>query len=238
MHFDFERDFYRIAQELSEEALQLYGNEGDDISINDPVKENLIVLLTGVTLKLNVLICGKPGTSKTLAVQIIQKILHPDRNLERVDSKYMKYFKSSQFEWIFGSTSTTSKMVQRKMDNTQSLYLELQKDLSQVVTLIFDEIGLAEMSLDNPLKVLHSYLDPGSEDKSEELKELLLKKINQNEKYSLISNQEKNQCIDFVLNNKIAFVGISNWKLDASKSSRMIFIARGNLNENQLEISG
>lgn len=103
--------------------------------------------------------------------------------------------------------------------------------------MIFDEIGLAEMSLDNPLKVLHSYLDPGSEDKSNELKEILLKKINSNLNYSLLSDTEKNSCIERVLNEKIAFVGISNWRLDASKSSRMIFIARGNLKENQLESS-
>jgi len=78
----------------------------------------------------------------------------------------LKYFKLSEFEYIFGSTSTTSKSVQQKMDFTQSKYLDLPEDNSTVSCLIFDEIGLAENSPDNPLKALHSYLDPASEDKS------------------------------------------------------------------------
>ena len=51
----------------------------------------------------------------------------------------------------------------------------------------FDEIGLAELSQDNPLKVVHPYLE----------------------------------------NPKIAFVGLSNWCLDASKMNRGLHLARG-----------
>ena len=54
--------------------------------------------------------------------------------------------------------------------------------------ILFDEIGLAEMSPFNPLKVLHAWLEPE--------------------------------------NPIIGFVGISNWKLDASKMNRAIYISR------------
>ena len=92
--------------------MELYGSEGNDISLNQPVIENLVVILMGVTLKLNVLICGKPGTSKTLAVQIAEKILKPEFYKEGGKNyTYLKYFKSSVFHWIFGSTTTTSKSV-------------------------------------------------------------------------------------------------------------------------------
>lgn len=53
---------------------------------------------------------------------------------------------------------------------------------------MFDEIGLAEISKHNPLKVLHSLLDNND--------------------------------------SKIAFVGISNWRLDASKMNRALYLAR------------
>jgi len=53
---------------------------------------------------------------------------------------------------------------------------------------VFDEIGLAELSKHNPLKVLHSLLE--------------------------------------VENRDIGFVGISNWRLDASKMNRALYLAR------------
>ena len=55
-----------------------------------------------------------------------------------------------------------------------------------IVLVILDEIGLAEISPHNPLKVLHSLLEPP----------------------------------------KVAFVGISNWSLDASKQNRGITLSK------------
>ncbi len=52
--------------------------------------------------------------------------------------------------------------------------------------IFFDEIGLAEQSSHNPLKILHNYLE--------------------------------------IENINFAFVGISNYRLDASKMNRAIFI--------------
>ena len=53
-------------------------------------------------------------------------------------------------------------------------------------TVIIDEIGLCEKSEHNPLKVLHSLLEPQTE------------------------------------RERVAFLGISNWALDASKMNRGI----------------
>ncbi len=61
---------------------------------------------------------------------------------------------------------------------------------------VFDEIGLAELSKYNPLKVLHSLLE--------------------------------------VENRDIGFVGISNWRLDASKMNRALYLARPDPGENDL----
>ena len=76
------------------------------------------------------------------------------------------------------------------MDECQSAYLELQGNKGQVVSLIFDEIGLAEMSLDNPLKVLHSYLDNASEDKSEDLAKLLRERVDIHPEFGSLTPQQ------------------------------------------------
>jgi E3 ubiquitin-protein ligase RNF213 len=62
--------------------------------------------------------------------------------------------------------------------------------------LVFDEIGLAELSRHNPLKVLHNKLE--------------------------------------IENRKIGFVGISNWRLDASKMNRALYLARPDPDEDDL----
>lgn len=64
---------------------------------------------------------------------------------------------------------------------------------------VFDEIGLAEISKHNPLKVLHSLLE--------------------------------------VENRRIAFVGISNWRLDASKMNRAVYLARPDPGEEDLKFT-
>jgi hypothetical protein len=71
--------FVEVSTQITEEALQLFGEDGDDVSLNKPLRENLIVLLTSISLGLHVLICGKPGTSKTLSVEIASKILSQTR---------------------------------------------------------------------------------------------------------------------------------------------------------------
>ncbi len=69
-----------------------------------------------------------------------------------------------------------------------------QKNLLPVF--VFDEIGLAELSKYNPLKVLHSLLE--------------------------------------LENRRIAFIGISNWRLDASKMNRALYLARPDPDQNDL----
>jgi hypothetical protein len=64
---------------------------------------------------------------------------------------------------------------------------------------VFDEIGLAELSKYNPLKVLHSILE--------------------------------------VENRDIVFVGISNWRLDASKMNRALYLARPDPGEDDLKFT-
>ena len=81
------------------------------------------------------------------------------------------------------------------------MHLKYQKKIGEniISLLYFDEI-LAEISKNNPLKVIHSELEYDDE-----------------------------------FENKIAFVGISNWSLDASKMNRSIFLFVNELDEEDLE---
>ena len=80
-----------------------------------------------------------------------------------------------------GSATCTSKGVQKTFNKARN-FARKNKDMMGLV--FFDEMGLAEDSPENPLKVLHAELE-----KEED---------------------------------KVAFLGLSNWTLDASKMNRVI----------------
>ena len=93
-----------------------------------------------------------------------------------------------------GSLASTSKGVENVFNKARDTLKQLKesKNKEEVISLIyFDEMGLAEHSPHNPLKVIHSELE-----------------YDQNEG-----------------DKKIAFVGISNWNLDAAKMNRGISIS-------------
>ena len=92
-----------------------------------------------------------------------------------------------------GSMGSTSKGVESVFSKTRNILTNLSKeDKNKIIPMIFfDEMGLAEYSPYNPLKIIHSELE-----------------------YDLNEGD-----------NKVAFVGISNWELDAAKMNRGIFIS-------------
>ena len=89
-----------------------------------------------------------------------------------------------------GSITSTSQGVLEAF-NISKKKIKKKKMKNLISILYFDEMGLAEISPNNPLKVIHSELEY---DENEDLK-------------------------------KIAFVGISNWSLDASKMNRTVFLS-------------
>lgn len=233
-HFDF-NDFEETAKEVSDRALKIFGQSGNDVSANKPLRENLLVVLTCITLGIPSLICGKPGTSKTLAVDIAKSILAKDLGQD----DYLQFFRKARFSQFYGSVTTTSDGVNKKFLSLTAQYINVDKARNEAVVLVFDEIGLAELSPDNPNKVLHSYLDPGSEDRLEQLTPYLRQEILKLEEFKLREEgDDKEQAIQNkikeIANMNVHFVGISNWKLDVSKQNRMIFVARGNMGQEDL----
>jgi hypothetical protein len=98
-----------------------------------------------------------------------------------------------------GSKTSTSKGIKFIFDKARKI---IENNKSNLISLIyFDEMGLAEISNNNPLKVLHSELEYDEHE------------------------------------NKIAFIGISNWALDASKMNRGIFLSIPEPDEKDLTIT-
>jgi len=122
---------------------------------NTALQENVFLITVCILNKIPIFVVGKPGCSKSLAMQVIRS------NLRGKDSK-QKLFK--QFPQLYcvsfqGSESSTSDGI-LKVFNKAEEYQENNKKDTVLSVVILDEVGLAEVSKFNPLKVLHHLLEP------------------------------------------------------------------------------
>ena len=160
---------------------QIEINPERGIAKNTALRENIFCELFCLVNKVPLIICGKPGNSKTLSVQLLLDNMKGKSSLN-------EFFKNPDYKEVMpypfqGSTTCTSKGVLKAFEKARNFSSKNDEMISLV---FFDEMGLAEESSENPLKVLHAELE----------------------------NEE----------NKIAFFGITNWTLDASKMNRGIRI--------------
>ena len=174
--------------ELLNVEMMIYISEiGDkipqNVAINKALKENVFLMITCFMTKVPLFICGKPGSSKTLSLNLVlssltgtssQSILFSRLpELQKIFFQCSEYCTSEGFENTFKKAKKFSQMKEFKHD---------------IVVLVFEEIGLAELAPGNPLKVLHAALE--------------------------------------IEENNFGFIGISNWKVDASKMNRTLFLGR------------
>ena len=205
------------------------------IAKNRALLENLFALFICINNKIPLFLCGKPGYSKSLSLSIIEKAMRGKKSLSE---KFKKLPEISRLTYQGSLTSTSEgvlnvfnngrtklknnkirmeidynklkqKIIKLKKEFKKLPYeknnrnIEKQQDINSIKQQIenlpkikdyiymiyFDEMGLAEISPNNPLKVIHSQLEYEKEDE------------------------------------KLSFVGISNWTLDASKMNRGIYLS-------------
>ena len=169
---------------------------------NDILKNNLFTLFVCINTKVPIFICGKPGCSKSLSVQLLFKAMRGENSTEEIFKKLPRLFINS----YQGSLSSTSEGVLDVFNKARNIIRNQKTDDNFISMVYFDKMGLAEISKNNPLKVIHSQLE-----------------------------YDDNK-------DKVAFVGISNWTLDASKMNRGVFLSiiepeEEQLNETALEIA-
>ena len=161
----------------------------EGIAKNRALLENIFSLFVCINAKVPLFIVGKPGCSKSLSVQLLYKSMKGE---EYSDNKLFNNLPKLMLTPFQGSLSSTSEGVQKVFKIARKNLENKNKTKEEIISMIyFDEMGLAEHSINNPLKVIHSELE-----------------------YDLNEGSKK-----------IAFVGISNWILDASKMNRGIYLS-------------
>ena len=159
------------------------------IAKNRALLDNIFSLFVAINNKVPIFIVGKPGCSKSLSVQLINKAMKGRSS----NSPLFKTLPKIILNSYQGSMGSTSKGVQKVFDLARNKIANLDEEVKKnIISMIFfDEMGLAEHSSNNPLKVIHSELE-----------------------YDLNEGDKK-----------VAFVGISNWVLDASKMNRGMLLS-------------
>ena len=165
------------------------------IAKNRALLENIFSLFVAINTKVPIFIVGKPGCSKSLSFQLLNKSMQGKIS----DNEFFKLYPKLMVNSYQGSMASTSKGVENIFFKARKVFHDLtdENKKNNISLIYFDEMGLAEYSPNNPLKVIHAELE-----------------YDQNEG-----------------DKKIAFVGISNWILDASKMNRGISISIPEPNE-------
>ncbi|KAG2374013.1 hypothetical protein C9374_011678 [Naegleria lovaniensis] len=141
-----------LLQEQKDYLLRMELPEGT--ALNSSLLENVFVILVCILNKLPVFVVGKPGCSKSLSMQLINS------NLRGFDSKDEMFRNLPQVYVVAyqGSESSTADGIEKVF---QKAYKYLKDNDSNVIPVVLlDEVGLAEISKHNPLKVLHKLLEP------------------------------------------------------------------------------
>jgi len=174
------------------------------IARNRALLDNLFALFVTINTKVPIFIVGKPGCSKSLSVQLINKSMKGDSSSNYIFKNLPRIIMNS-YQGSMGSTSKGVKSVfkraRAKLRNIREKEGENTKEQKIISMIYFDEMGLAEHSPNNPLKVIHAELE-----------------------YDLNEGDKK-----------IAFVGISNWALDASKMNRGLYLSIPDPDEEDLK---
>ena len=191
--FSQNKDFLKIPEAQVENITkQMVLDESKGIALNRALRENLFTIFICITNKIPLIIVGKPGTSKSLSFQIVYNTMkgkNSEHEFFKDKGKIYRYYYQ-------GSEASTAEGIKQVFDKAKK-----NQDSSKnndINLVFFDEMGLAERSSNNPLKVIH---------------------------YLLERDQQ----------NSVPFLGISNWKLDASKINRALNLSITDYDINDLK---
>ncbi|XP_065826351.1 E3 ubiquitin-protein ligase RNF213-like isoform X2 [Oscarella lobularis] len=177
------------------------------IGRNHALKENVFMMVVCIDLRIPLFLVGKPGSSKSLAKDVVKNAMRGDLSnselYKKLKQAHMVSYQCSPLSTADGIISTFSQCQRMQKEN----------DLERFVAcVVLDEVGLAEDSPRLPLKALHPLLDDGTAGAD--------------------NDGEEGKA-----SNRVAFVGISNWALDPAKMNRGILVQREMPSSHQLVVS-
>ncbi|KAJ5069382.1 hypothetical protein M0811_11553 [Anaeramoeba ignava] len=187
------------------------------IAKNKALKENCLLLYISIYTQIPLFIIGKPGTSKSISLEVILKSFKPPFEINellrklKLRSLYQSFIQCSQIR------------TNKEIEEVFKLAKQNTKNGNTLGVVVLDEIALAEWSSEFPLKTLHSKL----EESEKELSRRLQKRFKQNK------NENENEKLEDILKEMeaVSVVSISNWILDPSEMNRGILIYRDSITE-------
>ena len=129
------------------------------IALNEALCENVFMILVSVLNQIPIFIIGKPGTSKSLAVELIQTNLQGKAS----ENDFLRALPAVQTFSYQCSPLSTSEGIEQAFASARRYKMEAA---NTVVIVLLDEVGLAEQSPHLPLKVLHKTLDEAGSNES------------------------------------------------------------------------
>jgi hypothetical protein len=153
-NFEKFSDLLKLEEEFLLDQIEL--DKG--IGKNQLLKENLFLLFLALYTKIPLIIVGKPGTGKSLSTQLIYNSMRGEYSKP---NSFFKYYPKINQTYFQGSKDTTPEDVEDLFKKTEDLYKNNKNNKNEIYMILFDELGLAEKSRSNPLKVLHSKLEYG-----------------------------------------------------------------------------
>ena len=150
-------DFQSFRQiiELEQEFILAQIELEKGIGNNNLLRENLFLLFISLVTHIPLIIIGKPGTGKSLSAHLMIKTMKGKFS----NSNFFRLFPSILHNYFQGSRSTTPDDVESFFNIAEKKLDYLKEEQDFILMLLFDELGLAEKSKSNPLKVLHSKLE-------------------------------------------------------------------------------
>lgn len=115
--------------------------------------------------------------------------------------------------------------------NNASKFQRKQDTTTSVAVVVLDEVGLAEDSPNLPLKALHPLLEDGTEGAKKDYTDQVFCFHYEYGDYLLLSQQI------IAREERVAFIGISNWALDPAKMNRGVMVTRADPTEEELVLS-
>ncbi|GIQ80115.1 hypothetical protein KIPB_000861 [Kipferlia bialata] len=125
---------------------------GPVIAKNQSFCENACAILMCVWAKVPLIIVGEPGTSKSLALRVCYDFLSSPRAFDIYPTRVQQCVYQ-------GTIHSTTEGIERVQSNVLDMVPEDESD-SVTPLFVFDELGRAAQAQGNPLKALHSILEP------------------------------------------------------------------------------
>ena len=123
------------------------------VADNAALQENCFIMIVCILNKVPVMVVGKPGSSKTLATQLIRHAFSRTTKSDLFNRCKFATLEMFPYQCSRHSTADDIEETFRRATKVE----ESENSVSSVVLL--DEVGLAELAEAMPLKVLHKLLE-------------------------------------------------------------------------------